>query len=199
MEAPAYGGSNPAKLTEADVLAMRASPATDAELSKLHRVHKDTIRAARRGATWAHLPGALGPRQGRRRGATGHLSDEDIRAIRQSPKRALELAAQYRLTPQTLSRIKLGQVRAEAGGPIRKAGARSVGRGKPKPAKLTPAEVAAIRDGAEPLPELAQRHGISIIIANRIRQGRPWRSLPNYGPPKRQPSGTPRVAISDAI
>jgi hypothetical protein len=55
-----------AKLTEAQVLEMRALAATGeytrAELARRYHVNKHTVADAVRGSTWAHLPGAVQPR-----------------------------------------------------------------------------------------------------------------------------------------
>ena len=164
-------------------MALRASAATDADLAKLYGVHKDTITAARRGQTWAHLPGALGPRQGRR-DATRHLTDEDIRAIRRGGAPGVEMARRCRVTPQTLSRIKLGQVRRDAGGPIRSGAAHASRSPIGKRARLSPEQVAAIRASGGTLAEVSEQFGVSPFIVSRIKQGRPWKHLRNGGPPK---------------
>lgn len=54
-----YGSRNGrAKLTEQDVLAIRASDESDAELAAKHGVWASTIYYARIGKKWPHLPGA---------------------------------------------------------------------------------------------------------------------------------------------
>lgn len=47
-----------AKLTEAQVLEMRASDKPDKYYAELYSVYPQTIRKARNGEKWAHLPGA---------------------------------------------------------------------------------------------------------------------------------------------
>lgn len=52
-----------ARLTEADVLVIRALPAVDlAALSRKYGVDRSTIRGAITGKSWCHLPGAVGSR-----------------------------------------------------------------------------------------------------------------------------------------
>lgn len=50
--------SGRAKLTEKQVLAMRASPLSDGYWARRHNVDRTTIAAARGGETWTHLPSA---------------------------------------------------------------------------------------------------------------------------------------------
>ena len=47
-----------ARLTEADVLTIRASSDSDSALAKRYRVNKGTVIWARSGRSWAHLSGA---------------------------------------------------------------------------------------------------------------------------------------------
>lgn len=55
---PVYRGSDHAntKLTDADVLAIRASPLSAPKLAKFYEVGTTTIHRIRRRETWAHLP-----------------------------------------------------------------------------------------------------------------------------------------------
>jgi hypothetical protein len=69
-----YGTRNGrSKLTEQDVLDIRASDESDTELGKQYGVYPSTIYMARIGRKWAHLPGARKSwrkREGIREGAT---------------------------------------------------------------------------------------------------------------------------------
>lgn len=48
--------SNFAKLTEEQVMEIRRSPLSPSELAPIYGVHRETIRAARDGKKWKHLP-----------------------------------------------------------------------------------------------------------------------------------------------
>ena len=51
--------SGSSKLTEADVILIRQDSRSNSELGKIFGVHKNTLRRARVGETWTHIP--IGP------------------------------------------------------------------------------------------------------------------------------------------
>lgn len=71
-------GSVPRALTESAVLAIREGGRTDIQWGLILGVDNTTVRSARTGQTWKHLPGAaVEPRHGK-------LTEEDVRSIRAS-------------------------------------------------------------------------------------------------------------------
>ena len=86
-----------AKITDADVLVIRAGGHTIADLSRRFGLTRSTIRAIRDGRTWKHV--RMGDRWALIAEANANnpqrLTESDVRAIRASSKTAKELAAKY--------------------------------------------------------------------------------------------------------
>lgn len=97
-----------AKLTEDDVRAIRAATGNLAALARHYGVSYITINKIRRGETWQHVELAsthvVGPAKGSRHYRT-HLTEEDVRAIRQSAESRKVLAARYQVSRQTIDDI----------------------------------------------------------------------------------------------
>jgi hypothetical protein len=100
----------PAKLTEAQVISLRADARTTAAIALTYGISDTEVSAIQLGQKWTHLPGARNPR-GRRpfRGEThggSPLTADDVRAIRKSPPENRRLARQYGVSTSTIWQIR---------------------------------------------------------------------------------------------
>ena len=102
-----------AKLTEANVLAIRASQEPTNELARRFGVEGATIAAARWGETWSHLPPSEHDRSVIEQLGEKHhnakLTAEAVRQIRASPLPSSALAAIYGVTPSNIDFVRNGK------------------------------------------------------------------------------------------
>lgn len=102
-----YGQRNGrAKLTEQDVLDIRASAESDSELGRKYGVYATTVRDARMGKKWPHLPGAT------RRVVPRKLTPEQVREIRrrrEAGERTSDIAKSYGISQPMASQVARGQ------------------------------------------------------------------------------------------
>lgn len=100
-----------ARLTEIEVVQMRQLYEDGATVSVLARrfgVHKQTVRPALTGETWAHVPGAVTAM----RHDTTKLTSDDVREIRRLRDAGWPLktiGAEFGVSPQTVSGIATGR------------------------------------------------------------------------------------------
>lgn len=92
-----------AKLTEAQVMAIRADTRSTEEIARDYAVSVPQINRILAGKNWSHLP--VSPRPPRYR-----LTLEDAEAIRQDDRSTRELADQYGVTAGHIRQIKSGRV-----------------------------------------------------------------------------------------
>ena len=99
-----------AKLTETDVLAIRASQETNSELARRFGVDGATIAAARWGETWTHLPPSPHDRSVIEQLGEKHhnakLTAETVRLIRASLEPSHKLAALYGVSPSNINSVR---------------------------------------------------------------------------------------------
>jgi hypothetical protein len=88
------------KLTGEQVAAIRADPRVTKEIAADYGVHWSNIAAIKAGVTWVHVGGAT-PRRKKAK-----LTDDQVRAIRQDARTGFEIANEYGLSYQQVSRIK---------------------------------------------------------------------------------------------
>lgn len=88
------------KLTGEQVAAIRADPRTTKEIAPDYGVHWSNIASIKAGATWVHVGGA------RPRRKKAKLTDDQVRAIRKDSRTGFEIADEYGLSYQQVSRIK---------------------------------------------------------------------------------------------
>jgi len=99
-----------AKLTEEDVLVIRASTDSTYALAKRYGVDPAVIGSAISGKTWCHLPGARarGFAKGERV-AQAKLAEADVLTIRASSDTLRALAARYGVADSAISNIRRGK------------------------------------------------------------------------------------------
>lgn len=105
-----------AKITEQDVLAIRASDKPYATLASEYGVAESTIGSIKQRKSWRHLlrqDDDTGLNKGKNRGRRGKqhynatLSEGDVRAIRSSTERGAVLARYYKVSQQTITDIRM--------------------------------------------------------------------------------------------
>lgn len=96
-----------AKLTEAQVKAVRESPLGCVRAAEAFGVSRSCIKAIRRGITWKHVASA-----GRSKVRPGRLTDGQVRDIRASNLLQREVGARYGLSQDQVSRIRSGEAYA---------------------------------------------------------------------------------------
>lgn len=105
-----------AKLTEADVLAIRSSNESISTLADRYGIAQSGIYKIRRGETWAHVGGPIAPPQRRRAPAivplqrSGPLTGMERAAIRASTELGVDLAGIYGVSASTICGIRRGYV-----------------------------------------------------------------------------------------
>ena len=98
-----------AVLTEADVLAIRASTASGRDLAREYKVTFQTISDVRRGRRWAHLDCTAAVPSGAARGersGTAKLTEDEVRAIRASKDTNRDLAEAYGIAPAYVWQVR---------------------------------------------------------------------------------------------
>lgn len=103
------------------------------------------------------------------------LTEEDVRAIRASPDKHAEIAAQFGVDTSTVTRIKAGEAWKHVSGelpPRRGRASRGELNGR---AKLTFEIVAEIRAAEGRQVDIAKRFGISQARVSAIKTGRQWK------------------------
>jgi hypothetical protein len=88
------------KLKGEQVAAIREDARTTKEIAKDYGVCWSNIAAIKAGVTWVHVGGS------KRRRKRAKLTDAQVRAIRKDPRTGFEIAADYGITYQQVSRIK---------------------------------------------------------------------------------------------
>ena len=99
---------NFAKLTEVDVVAIRADPRSHAVIAKDFGVSQPQVSRIKSGQTWAHV-GSEVVNSGRRQGGDRHgakLTESDAVAIRGDLRSQREIAQQYGVSQATIGSIK---------------------------------------------------------------------------------------------
>lgn len=101
------------KLTEEDVLTIYNSTLSMDELATQYNISKTQIHRILTGKSWAHLN--LKPKKFNRFIPTpkSKLSDDDVRCIRQSTKRNVDLAKEFNCDPSHIGKIKKGKARTD--------------------------------------------------------------------------------------
>jgi hypothetical protein len=91
------------RVTEDDVLAIRASTKTINELCDVFGVPQNTISRIQTGTTWRHVSGHI------RKPRHGYLTVEQVKSIKADKRYRSEIASEYGIRPGTVSNIQLGR------------------------------------------------------------------------------------------
>lgn len=103
-----------AKLTEQDVLAIRADPRPPRKIAEQYGVSSWTITAIQFGREWRHIGGELRSNLGKNHGNrlfgadnySAKLTQSNVLAIRADPRKQIEIARHYGISPRQVGRIK---------------------------------------------------------------------------------------------
>lgn len=103
-----------AKLTEIDVMQIRASDEMGVDIAIRYGVSTTTVSEIRLGKTWPHLPGSrserlIGRTQGERH-PRARITASQALEIRHSKERNVDLAKRFGLTPSTIGNIKSNRI-----------------------------------------------------------------------------------------
>ncbi len=109
---PAGQDHNQAKLTDEDVLAIRASKERTISLAKHYGISRMTVYRIRNNLAWKHIPTTTAYVDGRLVGVRGAehgmaaLTEDDVRAIRSSQEKRSIIAAKYGVGASNISKIR---------------------------------------------------------------------------------------------
>jgi len=124
-------GRSSAKLTEADVVAIRKDDeSTSKALAIMFGVSEGMVHAVKNGTSWKHLPNAVKKNRIARgeKHCRTKLTEKDVLAIRESDKSRAELAEEYNVHWNTIDYITAGVTWKHVGGRRTKKGERVDGR-----------------------------------------------------------------------
>lgn len=158
---------NLAKLTDADVMAIRASDERGKDLAERYDVEQTTITDVRKGKTWQHLPV-----DGKHLANKNHkITEADVIAIRASGKTPAALAEEYGISTRSISALLYGETYPHLSG-IRK----SKGKGN-FTGKLTESDVLNIRSSNESSKILAALYNVDKSSIANIKSRRTWNHI----------------------
>ena len=161
-----------AKLTERDVLDIRASRESDVALARRYGVTHQAVASARSGEHWKHIP------QKRSFPPIPHrkLTEESVRAIRSSTKTDQAWADSLGVSRQTVSDARTGRCWSHV--PSIAVEKENKPRGEAHvSAKLTEDDVRVIRASTESCLKLAEIYGMADSSIWAARTGKTWRHV----------------------